>query len=78
MNRPTLIKKLAAANIEAVEITGAGRSLEVTIKDEDFENFKSHVANWGGYRCGTGDWVLKAAGHADKGDYCDKSSAWHY
>jgi hypothetical protein len=80
MNRTQLIKKMAAAKIEAIEISGAGRTLEVTLKNDAAANkFRKHVAAWGGRKCGWGGWILQAtSAKADPYDFNSPYSHRHY
>ena len=79
MNRTKLNKIIKQAGIEGVEITGAGKSLQVEIPTNDACDafLAASGGGWGGYRTGYGSWVL-SMGREPMGDYNDASSRWHY
>lgn len=73
-----MLKALAAAGLTAHEITGRGDEMEVTLNnEEDMETFRQAIANWGGFRCGWGGWVLRP-NYQTSGDWNDVSSRCHY
>jgi hypothetical protein len=80
MTKTQLLKALAAAKIETVEISGRGRGLEVTVKDErTMRRFAKQIAPWGGYRTGWGGWVLQAtSAPVDRHDFNSTASRHHY
>lgn len=80
-NRPALVKALAEAKIVPYEISGAGRTLQVTLNNErDAKRFAKKVAPWGGFRTGWGGWILRAnyVSRDDGLSYCDPASYHHY
>jgi hypothetical protein len=77
ITKTTIKKFFTENNITDVEIRGASASLEVEFaKVKDSRKFQKTFP-WGGYTTGYGAIVLRAD-YRDKGDYNDKSSAWHY
>ena len=82
MENNTLTRRQVAAKMKAVnidgELRGAGKTWEVELKDEKtMKRFCAAVQNLGGYKTGYGAWIL-SPGYVDKGDWNDKTSAWHY
>lgn len=79
-NRRNLATAIAAIGLKA-EITGAGRTLEIELADDqDFDVFKDQVAAWGGYKTGYGAWVLRP-NYTMRGPdvgYCHVASAYHW
>jgi 4-aminobutyrate aminotransferase-like enzyme len=89
MENNTLTKRQVVAAMKkagiVAEVRGAGRNWEVELpakanrqsNDRLLRKFQKNVALVGGFTTGYGAWILRP-GYVDKGDWNDKSSAWHY
>jgi hypothetical protein len=59
LNRRNLQKAIDAIGLKA-EISGGGRHIEIELADDqDFDVFRDQIANWGGFSCAYGGWVLR-------------------
>jgi hypothetical protein len=71
--RLSLVKKLEAAGLEVVS---HGRNSVEFVGDSDKAS-EVLGPDWGGFMSGYGSWCY-SKGYVSKGDWNDKSSAWHY
>lgn len=87
MHKATLNRRLRETKLDELVTVNSGKEVEILVKDGDDVDhdrtrvikdlFRYEIANWGGYKTGYGAWVLQE-GYVSKGDFNDKSSAWHY
>lgn len=87
MTANQIIKRLTKAGIDTTGIEKLGKDeIEIWTGDADStEKLKKKVLKEvclggdkiGGYKTGYGAWVL-SSGYQDRGDWNDRTSAWHY
>jgi hypothetical protein len=79
MTTKTKVKNFMKKNNIPGTVSGRGRDWEVELPNDEAHDRWNELTTFpnGGYRSGYGSWVLSPS-YKSKGDFNNRSSAWHY